>query len=107
MAIQRNMPRLVGRLERHFARWAESEGYEQICTQHDLMRTPAVWMAMSALSSWAMMNTGVQMRDSVDSYVHAGGRVARFAGNFYGKPALAMRAALRRVTNMKPSATND
>jgi len=70
--------------ERHFARWAESEGYElDFCTQHDLDADPSRLDGHECIifvghdEYWS-----TKMRDSVDAYVDAGGRVARFAGNF-------------------------
>lgn len=70
--------------ERHFARWAEAEGYDfDIVTQHDLDADPdllhryrcAVFVGHDEY--WS-----APMRDAVDAFVDGGGRVARFAGNF-------------------------
>lgn len=70
--------------ERHFARWAEAEGYEvDIVTQHDLELDPdllgsyrcAIFVGHDEY--WT-----ASMRDNVDQFVDAGGKVARFAGNF-------------------------
>lgn len=70
--------------ERHFARWAEAQGYAlDIATQQDLHFRPevldgvacAVLVGHDEYWSW-------RMRDAIDDYVEAGGRVARFAGNF-------------------------
>ncbi len=70
--------------ERHFARWAESEGYElDFITQHDLNADPnclknyrcAIFVGHDEY--WSS-----PMRDAVDAFVEGGGRVARFAGNF-------------------------
>ncbi|MCV2868667.1 hypothetical protein OEW28_08505 [Defluviimonas sp. WL0002] len=70
--------------ERHFARWAESEGYDvEMATLHDLHRDPSLIDRYRCLifvghdEYWS-----AEMRDAVDGYVDAGGRVARFAGNF-------------------------
>lgn len=70
--------------ERHFARWAEAEGYDvEIVTQHDLHTEPnllngykcAIFIGHDEYWSCAM-------RDAVEAYTDGGGRVARFAGNF-------------------------
>lgn len=70
--------------ERHFARWAETEGYDfDIVTQHDLELEPdllrdhrcAVFVGHDEY--WS-----ANMRDAVERFVEGGGRVARFAGNF-------------------------
>lgn len=70
--------------ERPFARWAEAEGYAfDVITQHDLDATPdileryrcAVFVGHDECWSAAM-------RDVVDAFTEAGGKVARFAGNF-------------------------
>ncbi|MES0827636.1 N,N-dimethylformamidase beta subunit family domain-containing protein [Ruegeria sp. SCP11] len=70
--------------ERHFARWAEAEGYEfEIVTQHDLELEPdlltghrcAVFVGHDEY--WT-----ATMRDRVERFTEGGGRVARFAGNF-------------------------
>ncbi|MCY3983623.1 MAG: hypothetical protein OXE85_06865 [Roseovarius sp.] len=70
--------------ERHFARWAEAEGYHlDIVALHDLEADPDILNRYSCAifvghdEYWT-----AGMRDSVDSYVESGGRVARFAGNF-------------------------
>jgi hypothetical protein len=70
--------------ERPFLRWAEAAGYEvDIVSQYDLQLRPdviedypcLVFIGHDEYWSW-------EMRDSIDAYVEAGGRVARFAGNF-------------------------
>ena len=70
--------------EAHFVRWAETMGYPlDIATQQDLHFRPevldnaacVVMVGHDEYWSW-------QMRDSIDQYVEAGGKVARFAGNF-------------------------
>ena len=70
--------------ERHFARWAEAQGYEfDFATQHDLESDPdllkrhkcAVFVGHDEY--WS-----AKMRNAVDHFVTNGGRVARFAGNF-------------------------
>ncbi len=70
--------------ERHFARWAEAQGYDvEIATLHDLEAEPglldghkcAVFVGHDEY--WS-----ANMRHAVDRWVIAGGRVARFAGNF-------------------------
>jgi hypothetical protein len=70
--------------ERHFLRWAEKAGYEvDVISQYDLQLRPGsiedyrcmVFIGHDEYWSW-------EMRDSVDAWVEAGGRVARFAGNF-------------------------
>ena len=70
--------------ERPFARWAESAGYDlDFCTQHDLDADPdrltghACAIFVGHDEYWS-----APMRDAVDGFVDAGGRVARFAGNF-------------------------
>lgn len=70
--------------ERHFAVWAENQGYTvDVATQHDLHRDASlldrygcvVFVGHDEYWSW-------DMRDALDSYVDRGGHVARFAGNF-------------------------
>ncbi len=70
--------------ERHFARWAEAQGYDfDFATQHDLEADPdllerhrcAVFVGHDEY--WS-----ANMRKAVDRFVTNGGRVARFAGNF-------------------------
>ena len=70
--------------ERHFLRWAMASGYEvDVASQYDLQLNPAVvddyrclvFIGHDEYWSW-------EMRDTVDAWVEAGGRVARFAGNF-------------------------
>lgn len=70
--------------ERHFARWAEAEGYEfEIVTQHDLELEPDLMEGRSCAvfvghdEYWT-----ATMRDRVEAFTEGGGRVARFAGNF-------------------------
>lgn len=70
--------------ERHFARWAEGEGYDfDVITQRDLHREPDVLNRYACAvfvghdEYWS-----AEMRDAVDAYVDGGGNVARFAGNF-------------------------
>ena len=70
--------------ERHFARWAENEGYEfDIVTLHDLEGDPAL-LARYACAVFVGHDEywSATMRDAVDTYVEQGGNVARFAGNF-------------------------
>ena len=70
--------------ERHFVRWAQAAGYElDLVSQFDLQLEPEVvedypclvFVGHDEYWSW-------EMRDTVDAWVEAGGRVARFAGNF-------------------------
>ena len=70
--------------ERHFMQWAELAGFAvDIVSQYDLELRPdviedyrcLVFIGHDEYWSWAM-------RDTVDAFVEAGGRVARFAGNF-------------------------
>jgi len=70
--------------ERHFARWAEAEGYElDFATQHDLEADPdfltryACAIFVGHDEYWSK-----PMRDVVDRFTESGGRIARFAGNF-------------------------
>ncbi|MEL7011921.1 MAG: N,N-dimethylformamidase beta subunit family domain-containing protein [Pseudomonadota bacterium] len=70
--------------ERHFARWAESEGYEfDVVAQHDLESDPDLLKRYACAvfvghdEYWT-----AEMRDAVEDYADGGGRVARFAGNF-------------------------
>ena len=70
--------------ERHFARWAEDEGYDfDVIALHDLHRDPDLLKRYSCAvfvghdEYWS-----AEMRDAVDAYVEDGGKVARFAGNF-------------------------
>ena len=70
--------------EKHFIKWALAAGFEvDITSQYDLQLYPEavedypclVFIGHDEYWSW-------EMRDTVDAYVEAGGRVARFAGNF-------------------------
>ncbi|MEM7293574.1 MAG: N,N-dimethylformamidase beta subunit family domain-containing protein [Pseudomonadota bacterium] len=70
--------------ERHFVHWAQNEGFQvDVATQQDLHFRPEVLSTYPCVAmvghdeywSWAM-------RDAIDNYIAAGGRVARFAGNF-------------------------
>lgn len=70
--------------ERHFVQWAEREAYAlDIATVHDLHEDPgllsdyrcAVFVGHDEYWSGTM-------RDAVDQWVEAGGKAARFAGNF-------------------------
>jgi len=70
--------------ERHFARWAEREGYDcDIATLHDLHENPDLLSGYKCAvfvghdEYWTK-----EMRDAVDGWVEAGGHAARFAGNF-------------------------
>lgn len=70
--------------ERHFARWAEVAGYDvDIAALHDLERDPGILEGYRCAvfvghdEYWS-----ANMRRAVDDWVDAGGRVARFAGNF-------------------------
>lgn len=70
--------------ERHFARWAEAEGFDlDIVTQHDLESEPELLNRYKCAifvghdEYWT-----TNMRRSVDGFTENGGNVARFAGNF-------------------------
>jgi hypothetical protein len=70
--------------ERHFAHWAESNGYEiDYATLHDihadpdLLNTYACAVFVGHDEYWT-----AGMRDAVDAWVENGGHAARFAGNF-------------------------
>ena len=70
--------------ERHFARWAEGEGYDfDVIAQHDLHRDPELLKRYAcAIFVGHDEYWSAGMRDAVDAYVEGGGKVARFAGNF-------------------------
>ncbi len=70
--------------EKHFADWAESEGYElDFATLHDLDREADLLddyrcvVLVGHDEYWS-----ANMRDHMDRWVESGGRAARFAGNF-------------------------
>ncbi len=70
--------------ERHFARWAEAQGYRMdFATLHDLDAEPDLLNGYACVvcvghdEYWSR-----DMRLAIDAYVEAGGNVARFAGNF-------------------------
>lgn len=70
--------------ERHFARWAEGEGYAfDVIAQHDLHAEPEL-LGRYACAVFVGHDEywSAEMRDAVDGFVDAGGHVARFAGNF-------------------------
>ena len=71
--------------DRHFAHWAEREGYAfDMITQTDLHYRPEILRRYGTLvivghdEYWTR-----EMRETVDAFVEDGGRAARFAGNFY------------------------
>ncbi len=70
--------------ERHFLRWALASGFDvDLVSQYDLQFRPdvledyrcVVFIGHDEYWSW-------EMRDTIDAWVEAGGRVARLAGNF-------------------------
>jgi hypothetical protein len=70
--------------ERHFARWAEGQGYDlDFATLHDLDADPTL-LSRHACALFVGHDEywSTPMRDAVDHYVAGGGKVARFAGNF-------------------------
>ncbi|TMV08598.1 hypothetical protein FGK63_05610 [Ruegeria sediminis] len=70
--------------ERHFARWAEAQGYEfDFATQHDLEADPDL-LSRHACAVFVGHDEywSANMRRAVDRFTENGGRVARFAGNF-------------------------
>ena len=69
--------------ERHFARWAEEEGYAfDVISQHDLEDDPGL-LGRYACAVFVGHDEywSSPMRKVVDDYVDSGGKVARFAGN--------------------------
>lgn len=70
--------------ERHFMRWAEAEGFPvDVCTQADLhLRGDALEGYSCAVIVGHDEYWSWEMRDAVEGFVAAGGRLARFAGNF-------------------------
>lgn len=70
--------------ERHFAVWAENNGYElEYATQHDLHYRPELLEKYRCVilvghdEYWS-----AAMRDAIDRFVDGGGNVARFGANF-------------------------
>lgn len=70
--------------DRHFAVWAEANGYEiDYITQTDLHYRPEILNDYACLTScghdeyWSR-----EMREAVDAFVDRGGKFARFGGNF-------------------------
>ncbi len=70
--------------ERHFARWAEAAGYRfDLAALHDLEADPGLLEGYRCAvfvghdEYWSR-----PMREAVDRWIEAGGRAARFAGNF-------------------------
>lgn len=87
--------------ERLFAHWAEREGYRlDFASQHDLHFDPAllhrykciVLVGHDEYWSW-------EMREAIDAYIEAGGRVARFAGNFAWQVRLEAEGAVQVCYN--------
>jgi len=71
--------------ERHFSRWAEGEGFDHdVIALHDLHDNPDI-LGRYACAIFVGHDEywSAEMRDAVDSYVDQGGKVARFAGNFF------------------------
>ncbi|MCX7889462.1 MAG: hypothetical protein N2422_06975 [Rhodobacteraceae bacterium] len=76
--------------ERPFALWCEGQGIAlDYATQHDLHRDPGLLAPYDRVlivghdEYWTW-----EMRDHLDAHVAAGGRVARFAGNFFWQTRL-------------------
>src|SRR3546814_7989989 len=74
----------LAQFDRHFAVWAEREGYAfDMVTQTDLHYRPEILRRYGTAvivghdEYWT-----AEMRRTVDVFVEAGGRMARFAGNF-------------------------
>ncbi|MBI1383498.1 MAG: hypothetical protein GC150_01110 [Rhizobiales bacterium] len=70
--------------DRHFARWAEAAGYDiDVCALHDLGADPGI-LSRYRLAVFVGHDEywSKEMRDAVDAFIEAGGRAARFAGNF-------------------------
>ncbi|MFC3612295.1 N,N-dimethylformamidase beta subunit family domain-containing protein [Lutimaribacter marinistellae] len=93
--------------ERHFARWAEAHGYEfDFATQHDLEADPdllnrhACAVFVGHDEYWS-----ANMRSAVDRFTDAGGRIARFAGNFTWQTRIEDEG--RRQVCYKYTATED
>ena len=70
--------------ERHFARWAEKQGYLlDFATQHDLHRHPSLLdQYQCAIIVGHDEYWSGPMRDGIERFFENGGKVARFAGNF-------------------------
>ncbi len=70
--------------ERHFVQWAERNGYAfDVATLHDLHEDPSLLDGYRcAVSVGHDEYWSGAMRDAVDAWVEAGGKAARFAGNF-------------------------
>lgn len=70
--------------DRPFVHWLEAQGYAvDIATQTDLHYRPEILDSYPCvLFSGHDEYWSWEMRDAVDAYVEAGGKVARFAGNF-------------------------
>lgn len=70
--------------DRHFLRWAEATGYAvDVCALHDLHADPGL-LGRYPLAVFVGHDEyySKEMRDAVDAFIEAGGRAARFAGNF-------------------------
>ena len=94
--------------ERHFMKWAAGAGFEvDIISQYDLQLRPEVledypclvFIGHDEYWSW-------EMRDTIDTYVEAGGRIARFAGNFMWQTRLE-EAGHRQVCYKSRAKTED
>jgi hypothetical protein len=70
--------------ERPFARWAEAEGRDfDFATLHNLDSDPDLLSRhRCAIFVGHDEYWSARMRDAIDAFVEAGGKVARFAGNF-------------------------
>ncbi|OAB55082.1 hypothetical protein AY600_02130, partial [Phormidium willei BDU 130791] len=93
--------------ERHFARWAERNGYAlDVATLHDLDAEPDLLDRYRCVvivghdEYWS-----AAMRDAVEAYVEQGGRVARFGGNFLWQ--IRLEDAGRRQVCYKYAATRE
>jgi hypothetical protein len=77
--------------ERHFARWAERQGYRlDYAALHDLEDDPGLldgYRCVAIVGHDEYWTAG--MRKALDSWVETGGRLARFAGNFMWQIRLA------------------
>jgi hypothetical protein len=94
--------------DRHFARWAEGEGYAfDMITQTDLHFRPEIISDYACIvivghdEYWTR-----EMRETIDRYVEQGGRLARFGANFMWQIRLE-EAGARQICYKHLAATED
>ena len=90
--------------ERPFAHWCEAQGIAlDVTTQHDLHANPD---ALAGYDQTLIVGHDEywtwEMRDHLDAWLDAGGRLARFAGNFFWQTRLSPDLATQTCHKLAP-----